>query len=149
MCDISGLSPSCQRDCLTNTLNHLLLRDVQALAALRHHGSVEFRVNRTRAHGVDSHTVSGEFQGQRLCQADHPGFRRVVSRHQCGRILTIDRGNVDDASVPLALHDFARSATTIKRPRERDPQHALPLLVCQLNNGRDALSHAGAVDEDV
>ena len=63
---------------------------------------VELGVDRTGTDGVDAHAVGRQLQGQRPRQADDAGLGHVVGGHQRGRVLAVDRGDVDDRARILA-----------------------------------------------
>ena len=135
--------------CLADPLDHLLLGDPQRLAPLCHHLPVEVRVHGTGTDRVDADAVRGELQRQRTREGNHPGLGDVVGGDPRGRILAVDRRQVDDASGLLALHEPRRRATALERAVQVHVQHPLPFLVPELDDGGHVLAQPGAVHEDV
>ena len=147
--DVLGLAPAAQRDGLADPLDHLLLADPQCLGALCHHLPVEVRVHGTGTDGVDAYAVGGELQRQRAGQTYHARLCHVVGGDRRGRILAVDRRQVDDATGLLPFHDPRRRAATLERAVQVHLQHLLPLLVAEFDDRGHVLAQPGAVHEDV
>lgn len=71
----------------------------------------------------------------------------IVRGHQGRRILTVDRGDVDDRPGLLPLDDAGGGAATVERPRQSHVQDASPFLVCQFHHGCHVLPQAGIADQ--
>src|SRR5439155_524678 len=99
--------------------------------------------------GVHENPPGAHFLGERLGQPDDARLGGGVGHEGRIAFLAGDGGDVDDASGALPEHDPDGSPAAQEDAREVDVDHAPPVLVGQLPDGKGAARDAGVVHEDV